>query len=64
MNRIAERLEELGKSQRWLAQKAGISEGHLSEIINNTIQYPRINTCCKIYKALESMPEDLWYYDQ
>ena len=66
MNRISERLKQIGKNQSWLAQRTGISRGHISNIVNNKIQHPRIHTACKITKALGPLSDfdHLWDYNE
>ncbi len=66
MNRISERLKEIGKNQNWLAQKTGLSEGHVSDLVNKKVQHPRIHTACKITKALGPLSDfdHLWGYEK
>ena len=66
MNHVSERLKEIGKNQSWLAQKIGLSKGHVSDLANNRIQNPRVQTVIKIAEAFGSLSEidHLWDYKE
>jgi DNA-binding XRE family transcriptional regulator len=60
MNNIKKRLEELCKSQGWLACVSGINRQMISKIANGRTRDPRIQTAMKIAQALHCSIEDLW----
>ena len=66
MNQISDRLKGIGKNQSWLAQKTGLSKGHISDLVNNRVKHPNILTACKITKALGPLSDfdHLWGYEK
>ena len=66
MNHVFERLKEIGKNQSWLAQETGLSQGHVSDLVNNKVQHPNIQTAYKITKALGPLSDFdyLWGYEE
>lgn len=51
-----------GLSQLELSKRSGVSYGYISEL-ENGIKSPTIDTICKLAKALECRPEDLFRCD-
>jgi len=56
--RLAEVLADEGRSQRWLASRAGIHESHLSRIVNGLPPGP--DTQAAIAAALDRPVDDLF----
>ena len=61
-NKVKERREELGKTQEWLAEKAGVSRITISEIENDKTS-PRAKLALKISRALGRLCEELFSPD-
>jgi len=59
-NEIKKRLEELDKSQGWLARQTGYSREYINKIISKKIPNPGIYACKKIAKVLGRLVEELW----
>lgn len=55
---IGKRLKEMGKQQKWLAQKARISKNYLCRVINGRAA-PTLAMLKQIAKPLDSDPFDL-----
>lgn len=51
-----------GMSQMELSEKSNVSHGYISELEHNT-KSPTIDVICKLAKALECKPEDLYECD-
>lgn len=50
---IKEYLQERGIKQRWLANKTGLSDGHISNVLENRVLLTN-DTLSKINKALKT----------
>ena len=59
VNKMRERRKELGKTQAWLAEKAGVSLVTISEIENDHTK-PRAELAIKISRALGRLCEELF----
>ena len=58
-NRVKERRKELGKSQGWLADKAGVTRQTIYDIENDRYK-PRAEVALKISAALGRLCEELF----
>jgi len=58
-NRVKERRKELGKTQDWLAEKAGVSRQTIFDIENDKYN-PRAKIALKISGALGRLCEELF----
>jgi len=58
-NKVKERRREIGKTQEWLANQAGVSKVTISEIENNKTS-PRAKLALKISRALGRLCEELF----
>jgi len=58
--RIQKRLDELGKSQGWLARETGFTREYINKIISGKVSNPGIKNCKKIAKVLGRYPFELW----
>ena len=57
---IREVRENKGMGVRELSRLSGVSIGNLSNIENGVTQNPTINTICKLAKALNVHPSELY----
>lgn len=64
VNLIAQKLQILGKPQSWLAIKTNLEKAYLNKIIKNKINNPKILNAHKIAKALNSVIEEIWIFDE
>lgn len=53
-------LDERGMKQKFLAEKAGLTEGTVSAICKGKTTDPRISVCHRIAKALDMTIEEIW----
>jgi plasmid maintenance system antidote protein VapI len=51
-NVIGKKLKEMGKTQSWLARKAGISRAEVSALVHQKIPAPTIQVAWKISKVI------------
>ena len=58
-NRVKERRQKLGKSQKWLADKAGVTRQTIYDIENDRFK-PRAELALKISGALGRLCEELF----
>lgn len=58
-NKVKERRKELGKTQKWLAEKAGVSRQTIYDIENERFN-PGIDIATKISRALGRLCEELF----
>jgi len=58
-NRLKEILDERGTKNVWLADKAGVNNSTLGNIIKNR-HNPSIEIAIKIARALNMKVEDIW----
>jgi len=58
--KIRERLEEISRSQGWLAEQTGYTTEYINRIINGKVKNPGIEACKKIAKALGKLIEELF----
>lgn len=60
---LRQTLDERGLSQRWLAEKADITEGSISRYINGDRE-PKLDALCRIGDVLHMSIHDLCYSEQ
>lgn len=60
--RLKQILEERGIKQKWLSEKTGISESHLSRIVTGRIT-PTLEVAYRIAAALGLTVYDIWEMD-
>ena len=58
-NVIDEKLKEMGKTQSWLAQEAGLSKSAIRDLVSQKTG-PSISTAVKISKAMGHSLEELF----
>jgi transcriptional regulator with XRE-family HTH domain len=59
-NVIGKKLKEMGKTQSWLARKAGISRAEVSALVHQKIPAPTIQVAWKISKVMRCPLEKLF----
>lgn len=62
-NRLKEILEERGIKQSWLAKQVGMTNGTMSNLVNNRYQ-TSIDFAFKIADILQMDVKDIWYLDK
>lgn len=55
--------QRIGISQRELSKMSGVSHGYISELESN-LKSPTIDTLCKLARALECKPDDLYIFQE
>ena len=58
--KIKERLDELGKSQGWLARATRKRSSYINRLANGKIENPRLSICLHISEILNCTVNDLW----
>lgn len=61
--KLLEMRKARGISQLALSEKSNVSHGYISELENN-LKMPTIETICKLAKALDCKPEELFSCDK
>ena len=60
-NVIGAKLKEMGKSSARLAEKAGVRQNTINDLVNQKITAPTIRTVAKISKAMGCKVEELFF---
>lgn len=60
---IPELLHKIGKTQRWLADKTGMSEQRISDIVNLRVLHIRLSTALTIAGAIGCKVEQLFTWE-
>jgi DNA-binding XRE family transcriptional regulator len=60
-NVIGAKLKEMGKTQSWLAEKAGVAQSTINDLVKQKRTNPGFQTVVKILRAMGCVFEELFF---